>query len=231
MAKFLRLDFARRLMVQVRGSVVTSDAGSLAHRELDDALGLTMAGKMLPDARTGRNGVMRLSGLALPMGTKGLAATFPSRPRCGVATAKEISYVLKTVALSASVLAFASGLAFAETTITREPSTGRTVVTNPSSSLSTGHWLASDVYKASVYDPSEHKIGDVTDLMIDSNGNVTAAIIGVGGFLGNAQKDVVIPFKELKVSTRDGKDWLVLNRTKDELKMAPAYDKKAETKM
>ena len=97
-------------------------------------------------------------------------------------------------------------------------------MTNPSSSLSTDHWLASDVYKADVYDPSEHKIGKVTDLMIDSNGNVTAAIIGVGGFLGVAQKDVVIPFKELKVSTRDGKDWLVLNRSKDELKMAPAYN-------
>jgi len=110
--------------------------------------------------------------------------------------------MLKTVALSASVLAFASGLAFAETTITREPSTGRTVVTNPSSSLSTGHWLASDVYKAEVYDPSEHKIGKVTNLMIDSNGNVTAAIIGVGGFLGAAQKDVVIPFKELSGTVR-----------------------------
>jgi hypothetical protein len=60
--------------------------------------------------------------------------------------------------------------------------------------------------------------------MIDSNGNVTAAVIGVGGFLGVAQKDVVIPFKELKVSTREGKDWLVHNRTKDELKMAPAYN-------
>jgi sporulation protein YlmC with PRC-barrel domain len=132
--------------------------------------------------------------------------------------------MLKTLALSASVLAFAGGLAHAETTITREPSTGRSVVTNPSSSLSTGHWLASDVYKASVYDPSEHKIGDVTDLMIDSNGTVTAAIISVGGSLGVGQKDVVIPFKELKVSTRDGKDWLVLNRTKDELKQAPAYN-------
>jgi hypothetical protein len=31
---------------------------------------------------------------------------------------------------------------------------------------------------------------------------------------GVGQKDVVIPFKELKVSTREGKDWLVLNRTK-----------------
>jgi sporulation protein YlmC with PRC-barrel domain len=128
--------------------------------------------------------------------------------------------MLKTLALSA-VLAFAGGLALAEAPMTREPSTGRSVAT---SSLSTDHWLASDVYKADVYDPSDHKIGKVTDLMIDSNGTVTGAIIGVGGFLGAGQKDVVIPFKELKVSTREGKDWLVLNRTKDELKMAPAYN-------
>jgi sporulation protein YlmC with PRC-barrel domain len=115
--------------------------------------------------------------------------------------------MLKMLALSASVLAFASGLALAETT------------------LSTGQWLASDVYKAAVYDPSEHKVGNVIDLMIDSNGNITAAIISVSsGFLGVNQKDVVIPFKELKVSTRDGKDWLVLNRTKDELLTAPAYN-------
>jgi hypothetical protein len=88
--------------------------------------------------------------------------------------------MFKTLALSASVPAFAGGLALAETTMTREPSTGR-------SSLSTGHWLASDVYN----DPSEHKIGKVTDLMIDSNGNVTGAIIGVGGFLCVGQKDIV----------------------------------------
>ena len=62
----LRLDFDRRLTLQFRGSVVTSDAGLLAYRELDDALGLSvMAGGALADARTGKAGRHALVGLLL----------------------------------------------------------------------------------------------------------------------------------------------------------------------
>jgi len=52
----IRVDFDRRLKLEFHGSRVTSDAGLLAFRELDDALGLTeMAGQMLADSRTGKN--------------------------------------------------------------------------------------------------------------------------------------------------------------------------------
>jgi hypothetical protein len=51
-------------MVQFHGSVVTSDAGLLAYRELDDALGLSSsAGDRLANARTGKNGRHALVGM------------------------------------------------------------------------------------------------------------------------------------------------------------------------
>src|SRR3954453_20380717 len=60
----LRLDFDRRLMLQFRGSTITSDAGLLAYRELDDALLLTdTAADKLADAGTGKNGRHRFTGL------------------------------------------------------------------------------------------------------------------------------------------------------------------------
>src|SRR5450631_1968852 len=60
----LRLDFDRRLKLQFCGSVVTSDAGLIAYRELDDALGLSViAGESLADTRTGKNGRHALVGM------------------------------------------------------------------------------------------------------------------------------------------------------------------------
>jgi hypothetical protein len=52
----LRVDFDREIKLEFHGSTVTSDAGLLAYRELDDALGLTStAASGLHDTRTGQN--------------------------------------------------------------------------------------------------------------------------------------------------------------------------------
>ena len=59
-----RLAFDRRVKLEFPGSSVTSDAGLLAYRELDDALGLTaLAGGMLTDGRRGKNTRHMLVGL------------------------------------------------------------------------------------------------------------------------------------------------------------------------
>jgi hypothetical protein len=52
----LKLDFDPRIRLEFVGNKITSDAGLLAYRELDDRLGLTsMAAGYLTDTRTGKN--------------------------------------------------------------------------------------------------------------------------------------------------------------------------------
>ena len=60
----LKLDFDGQLRLEFRGAKVTTDAGLLAVRELDEALELTeMSGEMIRDKRTGRNIRHEMTGL------------------------------------------------------------------------------------------------------------------------------------------------------------------------
>jgi sporulation protein YlmC with PRC-barrel domain len=97
----------------------------------------------------------------------------------------------------------------------------------PSDSATVTHW-----YKQSVYDPSDSKIGEIMDVLIDKSGKITALIVGVGGFLGMGEKDVAVPFDAVKTTTKDNNKWyLVMNSTKDALKSAKGfkYDRNAMT--
>jgi sporulation protein YlmC with PRC-barrel domain len=86
-----------------------------------------------------------------------------------------------------------------------------------------------DYYKQSVYDPSDKKIGEIKDVLIGPDGQVQALIISVGGFLGAGEKDVAVPFSDIKATKKNDKMYLTMNANKDELKSAPGmkYDRQS----
>jgi sporulation protein YlmC with PRC-barrel domain len=88
----------------------------------------------------------------------------------------------------------------------------------PSSSLTVTDW-----YKQDVYDQSNTKIGQVKDVLVGQDGQVSALIVGVGGFLGAGEKDVAVSFNTVKATKKDNKIYLTMNTTKDALKAAPGF--------
>jgi sporulation protein YlmC with PRC-barrel domain len=59
-----------------------------------------------------------------------------------------------------------------------------------------------DYYKQNVYDSSDNTIGEVSDVLLDRNGQVKAVMLSVGGFLGLGGKYVSVPFNALQVTGR-----------------------------
>jgi sporulation protein YlmC with PRC-barrel domain len=123
---------------------------------------------------------------------------------------------MKKAATGIALAAFFASGAYAATTMSVAPNESSTVT---------------NYYKQSVYDPNESKIGDVDDVLVDKSGKVTGIVIGVGGFLGAGEKDVIVPFTAVKTAKKNDKWWLTLDQTKDDLKSAKSfsYDKASTT--
>ena len=115
--------------------------------------------------------------------------------------------VLTAGALLASSAAFAVSAAMADV-----------MTTVPGSSLTVTNW-----YKQDVYDQSNTKIGQIMDVLVGQDGQVSALIVGVGGFLGAGEKDVAVSFNTVKATMKDNKVYLTMNTTKDALKAAPGF--------
>lgn len=89
-----------------------------------------------------------------------------------------------------------------------------------------GH-LASNIIGETVYNGTAEdaqNIGKVTDLVLDKDGNVESAVIGVGGFLGLGAKDVTFDFDKMQWAEKDGDRWLIADVTKEALEAQPAFD-------
>jgi sporulation protein YlmC with PRC-barrel domain len=124
--------------------------------------------------------------------------------------------------LAAIALAATTTLAQAQTTQPAPAASGsaaQIMTSVPTSAMTVTHW-----YKQSVYDPSDSKIGEVMDVLMDRDGKTVALIVGVGGFLGMGEKDVAVPFNAVQFKTKDNNKWYaVMNTTKDALKSAPGF--------
>jgi hypothetical protein len=107
-------------------------------------------------------------------------------------------------------------------------------------SQSGDQWLSSNFIGADVIGPDNEKIGDVSDVLFEKNGNVVAYIVGVGGFLGIGAKNVALAPSSFQVvpanssttgsasSTAPENIKLKLNMTKDQLKQAAAFESKRD---
>jgi sporulation protein YlmC with PRC-barrel domain len=102
---------------------------------------------------------------------------------------KHISSAVAASALLASV-------AFAQTPTAT--SDRNNMAASETSSAFQGDWRASKVVGLSVYNDNNQSIGSINDLLTDKSGNIKAAVIGVGGFLGVGEHLVVIPFDKVK---------------------------------
>src|SRR5215470_1495202 len=64
----------------------------------------------------------------------------------------------------------------------------------------TGTWRASKVVGLNVYNDQNENVGSINDLLMDKSGNIKAAVISVGGFLGVGSRYVAVPFDKIKFS-------------------------------
>jgi sporulation protein YlmC with PRC-barrel domain len=69
--------------------------------------------------------------------------------------------------------------------------------------LQPNQWRASDLEGLDVYSSNNgDKIGDIGELILDSSGKVQALVIGVGGYLGIGDRDIAVPFDQIRFESQ-----------------------------
>ena len=62
----------------------------------------------------------------------------------------------------------------------------------------TGQWRASKLIGINVYNDKNESLGEINEILLDPSGKVGGVVIGVGGFLGIGERDILVPMDKLK---------------------------------
>jgi hypothetical protein len=83
-----------------------------------------------------------------------------------------------------------------------------------------------DLTGARVYSIDDEDIGEVSELLLTSDGQIDRAVIDVGGFLGLGEHPVALTMDELKVvkSNDEGYFRVYVDTTQAALEQQPAYE-------
>jgi sporulation protein YlmC with PRC-barrel domain len=81
-----------------------------------------------------------------------------------------------------------------------------------------------------VYNSADESIGKISDLIMEKDGGITAAVVGVGGFLGIGEKWVAVPFEKISITQAPESDdvKLTTTETSESLQAAPEFKTTAQ---
>jgi hypothetical protein len=81
----------------------------------------------------------------------------------------------------------------------------------------------SSVLGREVRSPTDENMGRIVDMIVDQSGQVRAAIIDFGGFLGVGSRKIAVDWKALKFSPGQDRNRVILEMTRDQVRPAPEY--------
>jgi hypothetical protein len=83
--------------------------------------------------------------------------------------------------------------------------------------------VAQGVLGREVRSAADENMGRIIDVIVDRVGNVRAAVIDFGGFLGVGSRKIAVDWNALHFTAVDGNDRITVGFTRDQVKAAPEY--------
>lgn len=87
-------------------------------------------------------------------------------------------------------------------------------------------FLADDLMDTEIHSTAEDDegIGSIEDLLINEDGEITAVIVNVGGFLGMGEKQIAIEWDSLELTKEDDDYVIKTNASQDALENAEEFE-------